>query len=171
MGDFFASLFGGQNKTLNNTIGNAGSIQGFTQGVGERGTTDAMKYYHDILSGNTASAMAPYTQQLQDQTQAEKGANAEFHDRSGGGTAASAGADAANRATLASLLAKLRSGAAGSEAQIGQTATGQSLDANQQEAQQAQMRMQNWLNSILGKGISSGIGTLESFGLGKLPGA
>lgn len=171
MGDFFASLFGGQNKTLNNTIGNAGSTQGFTQGVGERGTTDAMKYYHDILSGDTSRALAPETEQLQDQTQAQKGAQAEFATRSGGGTAASAGADAANRATMASLLARLRSGAAGAEGTLGTQNTGLSLEANQQEGAMAQQRMMNWLNSIFGKGISSGIGTLESYGLGKLPGA
>jgi hypothetical protein len=163
MGDFLASLFGGQNKTLNSTIGNAGSLQGFTQQLGEKGSTDAMKYYSDILNGKT-DALAPETQQLQDQTQQQKGALAEFGTRSGGNTAASAGADAANRATLTALLAKLKGGAAQGEAAIGANATGQSLDANQQEAALAQQRMQNWLNSIL----SGGIQTAVSAGMGKI---
>jgi hypothetical protein len=156
MGDFLGALFGGSNKTLNQTIGNAGSTQGFTQGVGQTGTTDALKYYHDILSGGT-DALAPEISAGQDQAQQQKGALAEFGTRSGGTAAASAGADAANRTNIINMLAKLKSGAAGSEAQIGSNATGQSLQANDQEAQQGQQRMQNWLNSILGGAITGGV--------------
>lgn len=171
MGDFLASLFGGKNKTLNSTIGQAGSLQGFGQQAGETGVTDATKYYHSILSGDPtteASALAPEIKAGGEQTQQAKNEAAEFGTRSGGTAAVSAGADAANRANILSMLGRLKSGAAGAAGSLGTSELGVSLNANDQEGQQAQQRHQNWLNSILGMATGSGLGTLESGWLGKL---
>lgn len=171
MGSFLSGIFGGSNPTLNSTIGNAGGISQFGTNTGEGAITDANQYYSDILSGDPskiAESIAPEIQAGQQQTQQAKQGLAQFGTRSGGTAAASAGADAANRANTISLIGKLQSGAAAGEAGIGENQTQQGLAANGQQAALSQQQLQNYMNSILGKGISAGLSGLEAFGLGGL---
>lgn len=169
MGSFLSSIFGGQNKTLNNTINTAGDISQFGTNTGQGAITDANQYYSNILSGDPskiAESIAPEIQAGQQQTQQAKQGMAQFGTRSGGTAAASAGADAANRGNIISLIGKLQSGAAAGEAGIGENQTAQGLAANGQQAQLSQEQLQNYMNSILGKGISGLISAPEAAALG-----
>lgn len=171
MSAFFSGIFGGSNPTLNQTKNNAGDISAFGTNTGQGAITDANKYYSDILSGDPskiAESIAPEIQAGQEQTQQAKNQMAQFGTRSGGTAAASAGADAANRSNIISLIGKLQQGAAAGETGIGENQTSLGLNANGQQAQISQEQLQNYINSILGKGISSGVAGVEGFGLGKL---
>ena len=44
----------------------------------------------------------------------------------------------------------------------------QGLQANQVNANESETAMQNFINSILGQGLSTGAGGLEGYALGKL---
>jgi hypothetical protein len=156
MGAFLGAILGGQNKTLNSTIGKAGDISNFGTNTGQGAITDAHKYYSDILSGDPtkiATTLAPEIKAGQEQTQQEKNQLAEFGTRSGGTAAASAGADAANRANITALIGRLQQGAAAGETGIGENQSALGLGANQQQAALSQQRMQNYINSVLGSGI------------------
>lgn len=167
MGSFFGGILGGQNKTLNSTIGKAGDISNFGTTTGEGAVTDANQYYQNILSGDPskiAESIAPEIQAGQQQTQQAKNNMAQFGTRSGGTAAASAGADAANRANITSLIGKLQSGAAAGETGIGENQTAQGLQANDQQAALSQEQLQNYINSVLGKGISDTASTALNAG-------
>lgn len=169
MGSFFGGILGGQNSTLNSTIGKAGDISTFGTNTGQGAITDANQYYQNILSGDPskiAESIAPEIQAGQQQTQQAKQGLAQFGTRSGGTAAASAGADAANRGNIISLIGKLQQGAASGETGIGENQTALGLNANMQQAQMSQQQLQNYINSILGKSISTGVSAAETAGLG-----
>ena len=169
MGGFFSALFGGSNPTLNKTIAQQGDLSGYSQNIGQGDTTQASNYLRQILSGDpsqTAKALAPEISGQQQQIQQANNALAQFGNRSGGTTAAAAAAPAAARANIINLTGGLQSGAADKLANLGTANLGLAQQANAEQASQSQQRMMNYINSILGKGISTGIGTLEGFGLG-----
>jgi len=171
MGGFLNAIFGGSNPTLNKDINQMGSLAGYSTGVGEGLVTPAAKFYEDILSGDPtkeAQAIAPETKAAQEQGQQEKNALAQFGTRSGGTASASAGIDANTRANLISLLGRLKSGAAGAAGQLGTANLGLAQQGTMSEADLAQQRFQNWMNSILGQGTGFGVGALEGFGLSKM---
>ena len=68
---------------------------------------------------------------------------------------------------ISSLLGSSASGLASS----GSSLLKQGIQATGQQAQLSQEQMQNWANSILGRGITSGISSAESFGVGAAGGA
>lgn len=169
MGNFLSAIFGGQNKTLDNNINQTGALAGYSTGVGEGDTTAASKYFRDLVSGDPtqiASSIAPEISTGQATTQQAKDQAAEFGNRSGGNTATMASADAANRGNLINLVGRLRAMAGNSLASLGTSNLGLAQNATMDQAQLAQQRYQNWLNSVLGKGISGAAGAAESFGLG-----
>lgn len=166
MGSFLGGILGGQNKTLGTDIGTAGDISNFGTTTGQKATTDASDYYSNILSGDPskiAESIAPEIQAGQEQTQQAKNQAAQFGTRSGGTAAASAGADAANRSNIISLVGKLQQGAAAGEAGIGQNQEGLGLSANGQQASESQQQLQNYMNSVLGQGIQGAAAYGESF--------
>lgn len=156
MGAFLSGIFGGSNPTLNQTKNTAGDISKFGTTTGQGAITDANKYYSDILSGDPskiAESIAPEIKAGADQTQQEKQSLAQFGTRSGGTAAASAGADAANRSNIISLIGRLQQGAASGETGIGENQSGLGLVANGQQAQLSQQQLQNYINSIIGSGV------------------
>jgi hypothetical protein len=160
MGAFLSSIFGGQSPGLKQATNTAGSISNFANNTGEGAITDASQYYKNILSGDPskiAESIAPEIQAGQQQTQQAKQQMAEFGTRSGGTAAASAGADAANRANIISLIGRLQQGAAQGEAGIGENQTGQGIAATGLQGQLSQQQLNDYLNSILGKTFSSAI--------------
>lgn len=168
---FFSSLFGGSNPTLNANIPAFQQEAGFATGVGNSDVTAASKWYNDILSGDPtkmAEAVAPETSAIQGEAQQAKNQTAQFAPRSGGTAAAMAGMDANTRAQIIKLLGGLQSGAAGSLGSLGTTEQGVALSNRQAADQASQEQMENWQNSILGRGITGAASSLESFGLGKL---
>jgi hypothetical protein len=169
MGDFFSSLFGGQNKTLNSDINQSGSLAGYSTGVGEGDTTAASKFYQSILSGDPtqqATAIAPEAKALQDQTQQSKEQTAQFGKRSGGTGAATTAADSDMRAKLLSLLGGLKTSAASGASSLGTANLGLASQNTAQQANEAQQRFENWMNSILGKGTSTAVGAAEGAAMG-----
>jgi hypothetical protein len=168
---FFSSLFGGSNPTLNQNIPAFQSQAGFSAGVGNKDVTAASKWYNDILSGDPtkmAEAIAPETSAVQGETQQAKNQTAQFSPRSGGTAATIAGLDANTRAQIIKLLGGLQSHAASGDASLGTTEQGIGLESRKAADDASQQQMQNWANSILGRGITQGVSDLESFGLGKL---
>lgn len=171
MGDFFSSLFGGQNKTLNSDISQFGNIAGFATNQGQGDITSASKFWQSILSGDSSKigqALAPEIAANQQQGQQEKNQLAQFGTRSGGVASAGAGIDAAGRGNMINLIGGLQSGAASNLGSMGQGLLSTGLQGYGAQADASQTRMQNWLNSILGQGVSSAIGSAEGFGLGKM---
>lgn len=168
---FFGSLFGGQNNTLKQNIGNVGSIAGFATGQGQGDTTAASKFWQSILSGDSAKigqALAPEVSANQQQGQQSKNQLAQFGTRSGGTASAGAGIDAAGRSNMINLIGGLQGKAAGSLGSMGGNLLQTGLQGYGEQTDMSQMQMQNYMDSILGSGISGGIGAAEGFGLGKL---
>lgn len=170
MGGFLSAIFGGSNPTLNKSINQTGALGGYSTGIGEGDTTAASNFYRNILAGDPsliAKSLAPEISASQEQTQQEKNQMAQFGTRSGGTAAASAGADAQNRANLINLIGRLQGTAAQGAGSLGTQNLNLATEDTALQAKLAQEQMENWLNSVLGKGISSGVGAAEGFGLGK----
>lgn len=164
IGDFLASLFGGQNKVLNNDISQFGADAGFAQQQGQGDVTAASKFYQDILSGDPTKigqSLAPEISTSQQQGQQAKNNLAQFGNRSGGTNAAAQGIDAAGRGNIINLIGGLQGKAASGAGSLGTAEQGLSLEATNQQEQAAQQRFQNWLNSIGAGAITSG----ANFGL------
>jgi hypothetical protein len=169
MGSFLASLYGGQNKTLNSSINRMGDLAGYSSNVGETGTNTALNYNQGILSGDptqVAMTLSPEIKTLGEQAQNNKNTVAQFGNRGGGMNAVMAGLDDATRAKLISLMGGLRQGAAQNLQTIGQNNLQLGQQGTMNEAQLAQQRFENWKNSIMGKGIQTGVSALETAGLG-----
>ena len=163
---WLTEIFTGNNKTLGKDINQFGQDAGVTGNIGNTDATAASKFYTDILSGDPtkeASALAPETKAAQDQAQQAKNNAAQFAPRSGGIAATMAGLDEATRAKLISLLGGLKTSAASGAAGLGTAEQGLSQQATGQQAQLSQEQMQNFINSILGNGISGAVNYAESF--------
>ncbi|HEX5426657.1 MAG TPA: hypothetical protein VFW94_24305 [Candidatus Acidoferrales bacterium] len=166
---FWGGLFGGQNKGLNQGINQASGISGFATSLGESGLTRSNKFWSNILSDNSAkiakALAAPISTQQKQVQQGEKTA-AEFHNRGGGVNSATQSAQGEARGNIVNLVGNLQSSAASNLAATGGSLLNLGLDATGEMAQLSQMQLENWKNSIFGKGISTGIGTAEGFGMG-----
>ncbi len=165
----FSSIFTGNSPGLTQATNNLGSLAGFSSNLGEKNANAASNYNLGILSGDptqVAMTMSPEIKAAQDQAQQNKNTVGQFGNRGGGMNSVMAGLDDATRAKLISLMGQLRQGAAGQLGQLGTAETGQGIQSSLGQGQLAQQQLQNMMNSILGKGISSGVGALESAGLG-----
>jgi len=166
MGSFLSGIFGGSNPTLDKNINQFGQDASNAGNVGAGDVTAASKEYQDILSGDptkSAEAIAPETKAAQDQAGQAKKSAAEFGNRSGGTTATMAGLDEGTRANLIQLLGGLKMGAASGAASLGTSEQGLSLQGKEAQDQAAQEKLQNEMNSILGKGIGGAVDYAESF--------
>jgi len=168
MGGFLSAIFGGSDPTQNHDINNLGALAGYSTGVGEKGTTAGLNYDLGILSGDptkVAQTLAPETAQIQQQAQQNKNTVGQFGNRGGGMNAVMAGLDDASRAKLLSLAGGLRQGAAADAGRLGTTNLGLANQNTMDQAKLSELRFQRWMNSIAGKGISTGVATAESAGL------
>lgn len=169
MGGFFSSLFGGQNTTLNKDIDQSGQQAGFDTGQGQSDVLAGTDFLKSILGGDAtkqAQAIAPEISAAKTSQQQDQKTLAQNGTRSGGEAASSAADADKTHATITDLLGQLTGKAATSLPSIGTNLTSQGTAATAQQANEAQERMQNWLNSILGKGISTAAQAAESAGLG-----
>jgi hypothetical protein len=156
MGSFLASLYGGQNKTLNSSINRMGDLAGYSSNVGETGTNAAMDYNKGILSGDPtqiAMTLSPEIKTLGEQAQQNKNTVSQFGNRGGGMNAVIAGLDDATRAKLIQLMGGLRQGAAQNLQTMGQNNLQLGQQGTVDEAKLAQQRMDNWKNSLIGHGM------------------
>jgi len=166
---FASSLFGGSNPTLNSQLPKLGSIAGDTSSQGVSDVSDASNFFHSILSGNASKVLAPQISSIQKQGQQKIQSLSQFGNRGGGTNAAMQTTGDTTRSSINDFIASLTGSAAGGIASLGSSLISQGLGAYAQQADVSQTQMQNWQNSILGSGITSGISALESYGLGKLP--
>ena len=166
---FFGSLFGGQNETLDKNINQFGQDAGVAGNLGTQDATAASKFYTDVLSGDATKegqAIAPETSAIQQRGQQQKNQVAQFGPRSGGTAATTSAIDSSGNAELIKLLGGLQTTAASGAASLGTAEQGLSLQDKQAQDQASQQRMQNWMNSILGRGITQAASAAESAGPG-----
>jgi hypothetical protein len=161
---FFSSLFGGSNPTLSKDINQFGQIGKFATGLGEQNLAQSSNFMSSILSGDQSKiskVLGPEINSIKGQGQQSKLSASQFGNRSGGTNASMQMADDNSRASINNMISSL----------LGSSASGLGMSATSQEASLSQQQMQNWANSILGKGITSGVSAAESFGLGAAGGA
>jgi hypothetical protein len=165
---FFGSIFGGSNPTLNAGINQAGQVAGYGTGMGENLTTSAGNFFQTLLSGDTSKQMqllAPQTRAQQQAAQQQKKTMGTFGNRSGGTNAAAQSIDDKTRANINDMIATLTGQAATQAGTMGQNLIDTGLNALNMKVGFSQQQMQNWNNSILGQGISTGAGYAEGAAL------
>jgi hypothetical protein len=167
---FLSGLFGGSNPTLNNQIGQLGQVAGNATKQGESDTTDASNFFHSLLSGNGMKALAPQVAGIKGQGQQQLQSLSQFGNRSGGTNAAGQQSQDKTRASINDMITSLTGSAASNLGSLGSNLLSTGLSAFGQQRDASQQQLQNWQSSIFGQGISSGLGYLEGFGLGKIPG-
>lgn len=170
---FWSSIFGGSNPTLNTDIGQTGQQAGFDTGEGQGDVTAGDAFLKSILGGDaskTAQVLAPQISALKTSVQNDQKTAAQNGTRSGGTTAGNLAASDKAHADITNLIGDTTAKAATALPEIGTTLTQQGTAATVDQSKLAQQRMQNWANSILGKGVSSAIGAAESYGLGAAAG-
>jgi hypothetical protein len=170
---FWGSLFGGSNPTLSSGIKQAGDTSTWATGKGKELTNQGANWLTGILSGDTAKTaklLAPQIKGIQDRAQQQKSTMAQFGNRSGGTNARSQTIDDTSRAGINQMISTLTGNAMSGALQAGQSLVDTGMQALNQQVQFSQDQMENWANSILGKGITSAISAGESYGMGKLPG-
>ena len=171
---FFSSLFGGSNPTLSKDINQFGQIGKFATGLGEQNLAQSSNFMSSILSGDQSKigkVLGPEISNIKGQGMQSKLSTSQFGNRSGGTNASMQMADDKSRASINSMISSLLGSSASGLASSGSSLLGQGMSATSQEASLSQQQMQNWANSILGKGITSGVSAAESFGLGAAGGA
>ena len=168
---FFSSLFGGDSRALDSSIANAGNIMNFGTNLGESDLTMGSDFYRNLLRGDPAiigQLLGPQISGIQKRGQQQIQTEGEFGNRSGGTNAENQMNLDTQRAQVEDMISKLTAQAAGAVTNIGENALGLGLSANEAQAREGEMKLQNIINSLFGKMISGGIGAAESAGLGAL---
>jgi hypothetical protein len=171
---FFGSLFGGQNGTLSSDMSKTGQISDFASGMGQSNATAGSGFFNSILSGDatkTAQALAPQTSALKTSVQNDQKTATQNGTRSGGTAATNAASKDKVHSDITNLTGSLTGGAASNLLSSGQSLLGTALGGYNQQAAMSQQQMQNWQNSILGKGITGAVQGAEAFGMGSAGGA
>lgn len=166
---FWGSLFGGSNPTLNSDMKQFGQIGSFATNLGESDTSKSSNYWSSLLSGDaskSAKALAPQISASKVAGQQQNKTGAEQGTRSGGTAASTADTNDKTRGNITKLLGSLTSSAASSLSSQGSSAMNTGLSALTSQENASQQQMQNWSNSILGKGVTTGVSAVESYGLG-----
>lgn len=169
---FFSALFGGSSPVLNSTISKTGAIGDFASSTGQANTSAGSNFFNSIVSGDSskiAQTLAPQIGAAKTSLQQNQKTSAQNGNRSGGTTASNNAAQDKVHSDITNLTGSLTGNAASTLLSSGQSLLGTALGSYNEQASMDNQRMQNWANSILGKGISSAIAAGESFGLGKLP--
>jgi hypothetical protein len=170
---FWGSLFGGSNDILNKDINKTGQIGGFASGLGEGNLAKSSQFYSSILSGDPsqiAKSLGPEIKGIQDRTQQSKNTTAQFGNRSGGNNSSMQMAGDESRSQINQMISSLLGSSASNLGNMGSSLLGTGLSALSTQAGLSQERMQNWSQSILGKGITGSIQAGESFATGGLGG-
>jgi hypothetical protein len=171
---FWGSLFGGSNPTLNSDINQFGQIGGFATGLGEKNLSQASNFWSSILSGDptqTAKSLAPQISTIEQQAQQQRNTGAQFGNRSGGTNASNQMIGDQATGSINNMISSLLGSSASNLGNSGAGLLSQGASAYGAQEQASQQRMQNWMNSILGKGITGAVQAGESAGLGAAGGA
>jgi len=119
-------------------------------------------------SSKVATALAPQISAAKTSLQQNQKTNAQNGTRSGGTAASNNAAQDKVHSDITNLTGSLTSGAASTLLSSGSDLLSKALGGYGQQADMSETQMKNWQDSILGSGITSGISSLESFGIGKL---
>lgn len=168
---FLGSLFGGQNKTLSSDMSNVGTNAGFASTLGMNDASQASNFNSAILSGDQSKigqVLAPQIGAIQDQKQQQVNATGEFGTRSGGNNAAMQMVNDQAHAHINDLISSLTGSAVQGQSAMGQNLLAQGTAGYNTQANMSQEQVQNYMHSIIGEGLSAGIGGVEGFGIGKL---
>jgi hypothetical protein len=171
---FFSSLFGGSNPTLSKDINQFGQIGSFATGLGEKNLSQSSDFMSSILSGSQSKigkVLGPEISNIKGQGMQSKLGAAQFGTRGGGSNATMQSADDTSRASINSMISSLLGSSASGLASSGSSLLGQGISAYGQQAQASEQQAAGWANSLFGKGITSGISSAESFGVGAAGGA
>ena len=166
MGDFFASILGGQNKTLNNDILQTGQQATFDTGEGQSDVSAGDQFLKSILSGDAtkqAQVLAPEISAEKKAAQNDAKTQAMTAGRTGGTAATSAANADKVHGDITDMIARLTGTAATALPSIGTTLTGQGTEATSENAAEGEQRMKNWQDSVLGQGITGAADYAESF--------
>ena len=96
--------------------------------------------------------LAPQISGITGQAQQQKNTLAQFGDRSGGNNSKAQTIDDTTRASINDMIAKLTGSAASGLGTLGTSSLGLGLSATDQQAQEAQQKLQNQQQSLLGRG-------------------
>lgn len=171
MGGFLSGLFSGSNSTLSSAIPQFGSISQYGVNSGEGDINQANSFWGSILSGDSSKigqALGPQISNIQQQGQQQKQQLGQFGNRSGGQNASAQTIGDSTRSQVNNMVSSLTGSAASNLGSLGTNLLSQGTSALGDQVSASQMQLQNWQNSIMGSGLSMGIGGLEGFGIGKL---
>jgi len=170
---FFGSIFGGSNSSLNSLIPKYGAIGSNQTNTGSSYENTAGSFWSDILSGNSSKinqALAPEISADKVATQQDQKTRAMTGGRSGGTAAANASSADKVHSDITNLIGSLTNSSANSLASLGTNMVSTGLSSYGMQQQASQEQMENWKNSLLGKGITTAASFAESYGLSKIPG-
>ena len=168
---WLSSLFSGSNGTLSSDIKKTGQAADFATGLGEKNLTTSSDFWNSILSGDsskTSKALASQIGAAKTSAAQTNKTNAELGTRSGGTAASTAATNDKVHSDVTSMIGDLTGKAASNLQSSGSSELSTGLQGLNQQASLSQDQLENWSNSIFGKGITSGVAAGESFGLGKM---
>jgi hypothetical protein len=173
VGSFFSALFGGKNDVLSSDIGKMGQIGGFATDTGEKNVTAGSDFMRALTSGDASKisqTLAPDISAAKTSNQQNQKTATEMGTRSGGTAASNAASSDKLHSDITNLTGSLTGNAASSLLSSGSTLLNQGESATGAEAELSQERYQNWMDSILGLGITKSAAAGMSAGLGALTG-
>lgn len=166
---FWGGLLGGSNTNLNTDIGATGQAASNLTGQGQSNLNSASTFWNSIVGGDATKqtqALSPEISAAKTSAAQTSKTNAQFGTRSGGTAAFAAAKNDKVHGYIANIVGNLTGQGASELGSLGSNEVSQGLSAYGQNAQLSQERLQNWSDSILGKGITSGVAAGESAGLG-----
>ena len=166
---FMSALFGGKDENLNTLIGQYGQLGGSLTGSGQTNVNKASDFYSSILSGDASKqsqALAPEISAAKTRNSQTQKSNAEMGTRSGGTAATNAASSDKTHSDITNLIGSLTGKSADALGSLGTSELSQGLGALGQEQGATQQRMQNWSDSILGRGITTAVSAAETYALG-----
>ncbi len=166
---FISSLFGGASPELNTLIGQFSQVGGNQVSQGQKYSSKAGDFFSDIVSGDTGKIMqsiSPAVDAAKTSTAQDQKTATMFGPRSGGTAAANAASADKTHGYIANLIGSLTGSSADKLANLGTTMTSTGLESLSQEQGAVQQRIQNWNDSIAGKGITTAVAAGEAYALG-----
>ena len=166
---FMSALFGGKDENLNTLIGQYGQLGGSLTGSGQTNVNKAGDFYSSILSGDAtkqSQALAPEISAAKTRNSETQKSNTEMGTRSGGTAASNAASSDKTHSDITNLIGSLTGKSADALGSLGTSELSQGLGALGQEQGATAQRMQNWSDSILGRGITTAVSAAETYALG-----
>jgi hypothetical protein len=151
-----SSIWGGQNKTLDQDINKLGNIGDWATGEGKSDVNSGTNFWKSILSGDSSK-------QMQELGGTIGSAKTSLNQDTKTATSNAAKTDQFH-GWMTNLLGSLTGNAANSLTSTGQSLMGTGLSAYGQQIGASQQQMANWAKSIGGHAMISGVQSLEELG-------